>query len=971
MTSDLPSGTVTFLFTDIEGSTKLAQQYRDKWESLRSRHDAILKSAIESQNGYVFQIIGDAFCAAFHTAGDALQASITSQTNLQAENWGEALIKVRMGIHTGKAEIQPAGDYHGYAALSRVQRLMSAGHGGQILLSMAAQELVRDELPEGITLRDMGYHRLKDLIHPEHIYQVNIPNLPSDFAALKTLDLQLNNLLSHLTLFIGREREIAAVLGLLRNPVVRIVTLSGAGGTGKTRLSLQVAADLLDEYEDGVWFVQLAATSDPDLVLPAIGSTLAIKESAGTPIEQTILEYLRNRHLLLVLDNFEQVVSAAPLIGRLLEGALKVKVLVTSREVLRLRGEHDYPVPTLGLPESNRKQTTAVLAQNESVALFIQHARAAQPSFELNEENSPVVAEICRKLDGLPLAIELAAARSRLLPPAVMLEKLKDRLDILSGGARDLPQRQQTMRATIDWSYVLLAEEERQLFCRLSVFSGGWTIESAEAICSGKGIAQEKILDLMEKLLDKSLITVYVDGHRYSMLETIKQYATEKLVEAGNHDRFMQRHLDYFLDMAETLDEKVRGPEQLLWLEKAKPEHDNLNSAMDWALNSKSQLEKGIQLVCALAWHWGMVGEELTERYWLEKALPKNEMLGIVPARASILFTVGAFSDWGMNLLTPSEAQILLEKSLEIWNELGPGFIVEKAKSMMALGFHLKTECDDEKGLDLIHESIEIFITTNQTWWHAWAFNCYVMTIWNSPSQDIRTIIEEEAILWKKTGDKSMMAMEFMDLGTLALNEGDFVDAEHKFQESLAIQKEFRGKGWIFQILRDLGKVYRGLDQYEQAEMYYQESIPYGKDMVGWDFSFADTYYGLGFVALHRGDNAQAEKYLQRSLRICQEKNFKQRLVLHVAGFAAHALACKKPITAARLFGAFSAQVEELSAKSGSDQMIIRPVDQKEIDHYLSICREQLDEAAFKQAWQAGHALKMEDVIQEIMGESG
>ena len=970
MKPHFPSGTVTFLFTDIEGSTKLAQQYRDKWESLRSRHDAILKSAIESQNGYVFQIIGDAFCAAFHTAGDALQASITSQTNLQAENWGEALIKVRMGIHTGKAEIQPAGDYHGYAAMSRVQRLMSAGHGGQILLSMAAQELVRDELPEGIALRDMGYHRLKDLIHPEHIYQVNIPNQPSDFAALNTLDLQLNNLPSHLTLFIGREREIAAVLGLLRNPVVRIVTLSGAGGTGKTRLSLQVAADLLDEYEDGVWFVQLAAISDPDLVLPAIASTLAIKESTGTPIEQTLLEYLRNRHLLLVLDNFEQVVSAAALIGRLLEGAVKVKVLVTSREVLRLRGEHDYPVPTLGLPESNRKQTTAVLAQNESVALFIQHARAVQPSFELNEENAPLVAEICRKLDGLPLAIELAAARSRLLPPAVMLEKLKDRLDILSGGARDLPPRQQTMRATIDWSYVLLANDERQLFCRLSVFSGGWTIDSAEAICSGKGITQGKILDLMAGLLDKSLITTILDGQRYSMLETIKQYAAEKLKEVGDHDRFRQRHLDYFLDMAETLDEKVRGPEQLQWIERAKPERDNLNSAMDWALNSQTQIETGIQLVCALTWFLGMVGENLA-RYWLGEALAKIDMLGNVPARANILFTVGAMSDWGYNLLTPSETKGLLEESLEIWNGLGPDFIFEKAKSMLALGYHLKTECGDEKGLDLIHESIEIFKANNQTWWHAWALNVNALALWNSPSQDVRNIIEKETILWNKTGDRAQMAGVLMDLGSLALKDGNFVDAEKYFQDSLVIQKELGIKGYIFQILRDLGKAYRGLDQYEQAEMYYQESIPYGKDMVGWDFSFADIYYGLGFVALHQGDNAQAEKYLQRSFKICQEKDLKQRLVLHIAGFAAHALACKKPIAAARLFGAFSAQVEELSAQSGSDQMIIRPVDQKEIDHYLSICREQLDEAAFEQAWQAGHALKMEDVIQEIMGESG
>ena len=423
MSNNYPSGTVTFLFTDIEGSTKLAQGHPDQWETLRARHHAILQSAMDAHNGHVFQIIGDAFCVAFHTAGEALRAALESQVGLQAETWGATPIKVRMGIHTGKADAQADGEYHGYLAMSRVQRLMSAAHGGQVLVSLATEELIRDELPEGISLLDMGEHRLKDLTHPEHIYQVVAPNLSYDFPPLKTLDAQLNNLPSQPTPFVGREREIAAVLGLLRNPDVRLVTLTGAGGTGKTRLSLQEAADLLDEFEHGVWFVELASITDPELVLPTIASTLKVKESAGTTIEQSLQDYLHKKQLLLAVDNFEQVISAAPKIVTLLNTAPKLKIMISSREVLRLRGEHDYPVPPLGLPESKRKQTAAVLAQYEAISLFVQHAQAANPSFILDEENASTVADICSRLDGLPLALELAAARSRLLKPAAMLEK--------------------------------------------------------------------------------------------------------------------------------------------------------------------------------------------------------------------------------------------------------------------------------------------------------------------------------------------------------------------------------------------------------------------------------------------------------------------------------------------------------------------------------------------------------------------
>jgi predicted ATPase/class 3 adenylate cyclase len=713
---NLPTGTVTFLFTDIEGSTKLAQEHPDTWESLRERHHAILKSAIESHNGYVFQIIGDAYCAAFHIAGDALRAAIKSQLNLHNGNWGDGPIKVRMGIHTGKAEVQENGEYHGYLAMSRVQRLMSAGHGEQTLISQATQELIRDELPQGITLRDMGERRLKDLIHPEHIYQVDIPNLPSEFPALKTLDVQLNNLPAQMTPFVGREREITAVLGLMRNSDVRLVTLTGAGGTGKTRLSLQVAADILDEYEHGVWFVELASISNPDLVLPTIASTLKVKESARTPIEQTLHEYLSKRQLLLVIDNFEQVVSAAPVIGKLLSAAPKVKIVVSSREVLHLRGEHDYPVPPLGLPESKRKQTAAVLAQYEAIALFIQHAQAANPSFELDEENASIVAEICMKLDGLPLAIELAAARSRLLKPAVMLEKLKSRLNVLTGGARDLPQRQQTIRGAIDWSYELLDESEKVLFARLGVFIGGWTVESAEVVCSA-GLSID-VLSGIESLLDKSLLRQYEGKSgesRFTMLETIREYAFEKLSQSSELSAIQQAHANYMEHFLQSVLDARNSPEQDAWFIKLDDQMDNLRSAVEWTL---ARQQPSLAFKAGTPFHyWDQRWNYRDPIAWLERGLA-IEYHGEPREHAQALNSLGGLlTDAGYhqegNL---QRARGYFESALALYREIGDNDGV--AQCLSSLGNNVWKEKEIEKARQFFEEALEVYPDAN-SWGYA------------------------------------------------------------------------------------------------------------------------------------------------------------------------------------------------------------------------------------------------------------
>ena len=529
-----PTGTLTFLFTDIEGSTKLWEDNVPAMQAALARHDELLRLAIEERGGYVFKTVGDAFCCAFPTALDALEAALEIQRRLLSSEWEErGVLRVRMALHTGAAE-ERDGDYFG-PPVNRVARLLSAAHGSQVLLSLPAQELVRDRLPAGSSLRDLGEHRLKDLFRPERVYQLTAPGLPSEFPPLRTLDAYRNNLPLQPTPLVGREKEVAEVCERLSRPEVRLLTLTGAGGTGKTRLGLQAAAELTEEFEDGVFFVSLAAISDPELVIPAVAGTLGVKEAGGQPLLENLEYYLGEKRILLMADNFEQVLEAAPMVSEMLSGAPNLKVLATSRIPLRLYGEHEYPVPPLALPDPERLPSVERLTQYEAVRLFVERAQAAKADFSVTNESAPAVAEICHRLDGLPLAIELAAARIKVLSPQKMLGRLGNRLKLLTGGARDRPERQRTLRSTIEWSYGLLEEGEKVLFARLSVFAGGRTLEAIEAICDAEGDLPVDVLDGLASLVDESLLKQEegVGGEpRFVMLETIHEFAREKLQES-------------------------------------------------------------------------------------------------------------------------------------------------------------------------------------------------------------------------------------------------------------------------------------------------------------------------------------------------------------------------------------------------------------------------------------------------------
>src|SRR5436190_933989 len=536
---NLPSGTVTFLFTDIEGSTKLWEERPQAMQAAHARQEAILREAITKNEGYAYKMIGDAFQAAFSTAPQALQAALDAQRALDVEPWGATgPIRVRMALHTGLTE-ERGTDYVG-PILNRVARLMSAGHGGQVLISLATEQLVREHLPQDESLRDLGEHRLKDLQRPERVFQLVAPGLRADFPPLSTLDNRPNNLPLQSTPFIGRAAEVAEVRSMLLRDDVHLLTLTGAGGTGKTRLALQVAAELLDEFKDGVFFVYLAPITDPALVISTIAQTLGVGEEGTQPLAQTLQEYLRDKIMLLVVDNFEQVLDAATLVSDLLRAAPHLKVLATSRATLRLSWERRYEVPLLSVPDPGQPPEPDTLSQYESVELFIARAEAARPGFVVDNSNAPVVAEICYRLEGLPLAIELAAAWVKTLPPKDILSRLGSRLKLLTRGPVDQPSRHQTLRNTIEWSYDLLTAEEQSLFRQVAVFVGGHTLEAAETVCGTIDDGSYRpssivhrpleidILDGLASLVEKSLMyqAEGVEGEaRFSMLETVREYA--------------------------------------------------------------------------------------------------------------------------------------------------------------------------------------------------------------------------------------------------------------------------------------------------------------------------------------------------------------------------------------------------------------------------------------------------------------
>jgi predicted ATPase/class 3 adenylate cyclase len=637
----LPTGTVTFLFTDVEGSTRLLQQLGSAgYTELHAAHHRLLRAACGAHGGREVSTAGDSFFLVFPTAAQAVAAAAQVQRAVAQYLWpAGATVLIRMGLHTGTAAISD-GDYVGLD-VHRAARIGAAGHGGQVLLSQTTRDLALDALPEGTTLRDLGEHRLKDLQRPEHLWQLlllDAPGLPVDFPPLAALDANRHNLPIPPTPLLGRERDVATLCTQLRRESVRLVTLTGAGGTGKTRLALQVAAELVEAFADGVWFVRLSMLIDPELVLSTIAQTLGLREAGGQPITTLLVNYLHDKHVLLVLDNFEQVVGAAPAVAGLLERCAGLNVLVTSRVALHLRGEKQYSVPPLSLPDPAHLPAPQYLAQRAAVALFIQRAQEADASFTVTNTSVVAIAAICARVDGLPLAIELAAAKVRIFSPTELLARLERRLPLLTAGARDVEGRQKTMRNTLTWSEALLSPEQQRLLWRLAVFVGGWTLDAAEAVCTtsegaeplGVGIS-EGLLALVDQSLVQRWIADGVDGTenreagdveaRFRMLFVVREFALERLESSGEAEAMRQAHAAYFLALAEQADWRKASGRQGMWLlELLSREHDNCRAALSWACERQDG-ELALRLGAALATFWHLRGYWREGRTWVEELL--------------------------------------------------------------------------------------------------------------------------------------------------------------------------------------------------------------------------------------------------------------------------------------------------------------------------------------------------------------
>jgi len=641
-----PTGTVTFLFTDIEGSSRLWERFPVDMGPALARHDSLLRSEIEAQTGFVFKTVGDAFCAAFPSPQAAIDAATSAQRVLFAEDWGKTgPLRVRMGLHTGAAELRGS-DYFG-GTLNRVARICAAGHGGQILVSETLASMLEDG--EGdLELVSLGDFRLRNLHRVERIFQVQVPGLPQAFPPLRSQQNLPHNLPIPPTSFVGREQEMERVKQLLgRN---RSLTLLGTGGTGKTRLAIETGRELLETYPDGVWLVELAPFDEDASVAEAISAALGIREELGRSLQDSLVSFVCKRQMLLILDNCEHILAnVAECAAGLLAGCANLHILATSRQALGIRGEVTLPVPPLPAFDVWRRSrdhqpTAEEISRFEAVRLFVERARSVQPSFALTDENAPDIARICWRLDGIPLALELAAARLRVLSPAQISDRLNDQFKLLKSGGQTILPHQQTLRALIDWSYDLLDQRERIIFHRLGIFAGGRTLEAVEAVCTGGEIDEDDILDLLQQLADKSLVFVEEEkgsSPRFTLIESVWQYARERLRDSGEFEQLRDRHLDYCLQLVEAAEPHLRGPDPARWVRRLTSESLNLRFALDHASERQGGVETALGLVAALERFWEICGNLEEARRHVEAVLARPDCAAHSELHAKALTCAG------------------------------------------------------------------------------------------------------------------------------------------------------------------------------------------------------------------------------------------------------------------------------------------------------------------------------------------
>jgi predicted ATPase/class 3 adenylate cyclase/DNA-binding CsgD family transcriptional regulator len=865
----LPTGTVTLLLADVEGSTRQWENDPDATQTAILRLNAIVDDAVGRHDGVrpVEQGEGDSFVAAFARARDALLCALVMQQTLVGEP-----LALRIGIHTGDVQRRDEGNYVGQT-INRAARLRDVAHGGQTVLSQAAHDLVVDRLPDGASLRDVGTHRLKDLARPEHIFQLCHPDLRAEFPPLRSLNAMRHNLPAQRTSFVGRTAELAEVKRLLSETT--LLTITGAGGCGKTRLALQVGADLLDTHPDGVWLVELAPVTDSEAVPAHAALVFAVKEGPGMSPTDAVAAYLGEKEAVLILDNCEHVIEgAAALADAVLSGCPGVTILATSRQSLAVPGEVTWRVPSLTVPDDDRPADIGAVSACEAVELFVERARRARPGFEIGEHNAAAVAEICRRIDGIPLAIELAAARARVFAPAQIAEGLSERFRLLTGGTRTALARQQTLEASVDWSHDLLTDVERTVLRRLSVFAGSFSFEAAEDVGAGGGIERHQVLDLLSLLVDKSLVVVDDDGDRarYRLLETLRYYAAGRLVEAREDVETRIRHRDHYLAFAEAAESHLEGRGQVEWMGRVARDYPNLRAALAWS-QDRSDGEPLVRMAAALHLFWETRGPAAEGEQWLDAALAHD---AVAPAlRAKALFGRSYLAHVNVDLAT---AIACAEEGLGLARRVGDDRLTGRLLCSLGAAF-VWTGGDPVPALE---EAVALARRADDTFALAEGLQVHGIVHVNHVAGRARPYLQESIRVAEDAGNRVTTDLSLAVLGMVSASEGDLGDARSILERILERSSELLyglavtlAAGVLATVLVDMAEHAEALSAAERLEATALETGAHA-----WDL-YAPLSRGL--VSAARGDHGQALHLFEEALTLAPLPEHRAPIVAAIA----------------------------------------------------------------------------------------
>ncbi len=853
-TRPLPTGTVTFFFSDIEGSTQRWELHREAMRDALSWHDAIVQAAIERHAGQVFKTVGDAFCAVFSRAPDAVAAALDAERSLAARDFSNIDgLRVRVALHTGHSE-ERNGDYFG-PAVNRVARLLSIGHGGQVLVSGVTTELAQDEMPAQSSLRDLGLQRLRDLTYPEQVYQLCAPDLPVEFPPLRSLDELPNNLPLQVTSFVGREPEIAALKERLAK--ARLLTLVGAGGIGKTRLSLQVGADVLDDYEDGVWFVELAPIRDAQSLPDAVASVFNVNAGEGRSATEASVNYLKRKKALVIFDNCEHLVEAAArMIDAIIRGCPHVRVIASSRQGLDIAGETVHRVASLTLPEAGQRLTTEAALEYGSIALFVDRAQAASDSFSLTDENVEHVIRIARRLDGIALALELAASRVKVMNVASLADRLNERFRILTGGSRTALPRQQTMRALIDWSYDLLSEKERALFERLAVFAGGWTLEAATAVCSDDLVEDWEVLDVLSALVDKSLAVVDLSGRdeRYRLLESTRQYALEKIESSGEFDRFAFRHASFVAQMATAADAgSAKRPIQT-FLTTIEPEVDNIRAALAWTIVERHDIALGCTIVGSLGNFWRDLSAGEGER-WIRIATQSAQTDVPLEVQARLFRAFGEVD-------TTADPRVFesASRARELYDGLGRRG--ESALATRLMGFYLIRQDENAAALPYLQDALAVFREVGDERWTGRTLSDIATALWlTGEVAQAREMYAQALSAARSFGDDRELRRAAMNMAESEFASGDAEGALKRAFEAGTIGNE--KSHLVAGLITNIAAYELFLGKTDDARVHARASLRMARDMQIMAQTFLCLQHLAG-VAARDGDYKRSARLLGR-----------------------------------------------------------------------------------------------------------